>query len=105
MNRLFRAALLSAALLLLILSTSASADWKSWLKSLTESEQAQDVVSSALSEGEIADGLRQALGNGVRNVVQQLGKTDGFLANANVKIPVPKPLQMEIGRESCRERG
>lgn len=46
-----------------------------------------------VSDVEISSGLKEALGKGVRSAVNSLGKRDGFLANARVKIPLPKSLQ------------
>lgn len=48
---------------------------------------------AGLSEGQIAGGLKEALGKGVQQAVASLGKTDGFLKDANVKIPMPESLQ------------
>lgn len=46
-----------------------------------------------VSDSDISLGLREALGNGVKAAIKTLGKTDGFLANPRVKIPLPKNLQ------------
>ena len=51
-------------------------------------------VKSALSESDIAGGLKEALLKGAKSAVGNLGKTDGFLKNANVKIPMPKHLSL-----------
>src|SRR6185436_2207754 len=48
---------------------------------------------SALSQDQVAGGLKEALGKGVQQAVASLGKTDGFLKDANVKIPMPESLQ------------
>jgi hypothetical protein len=47
----------------------------------------------ALSEEQIANGLRQALDLGVRRAVETLGRSDGFLGNADVRIPLPAGLK------------
>lgn len=41
----------------------------------------------------MAGGLKEALGKGVEQAVANLGKTDGFLKDLNVKIPMPESLQ------------
>jgi hypothetical protein len=48
---------------------------------------------SSLPEAQVADGLKQALGKGVTAAVGALGHSDGFLTNAEVKIPMPGKLQ------------
>jgi len=48
---------------------------------------------SALSQDQVVGGLKEALGKGVQQAVATLGKTDGFLKDANVKIPMPESLQ------------
>ena len=51
-------------------------------------------VSNALSDTDISGGLKEALIKGANAAVSNLGKVDGFLDNANVKIPMPKHLSM-----------
>lgn len=46
-----------------------------------------------LSLGEIGDGLKEALLVGSRNVVKQLGTTDGFNTDSNIHIPLPASLE------------
>lgn len=46
-----------------------------------------------VSDWEISDGLRQALFQGLRNAVSDLGRYNGFLDNARVRIPLPGSLQ------------
>ena len=48
---------------------------------------------SILSYQEIALGLKEALGRGAQSAVKNLGKTDGFLSNPNVKITIPDKLR------------
>lgn len=52
---------------------------------------AQGVES--LSHADAVAGLKQALVEGSAAAVSQLGRADGFLANAKVKIPLPPALQ------------
>lgn len=49
--------------------------------------------STNVSNAEISDGLRQALFQGVRNAVDDLGRRNGFLDNARVRIPLPDSLR------------
>ena len=48
---------------------------------------------AALSDSQVASGLKDALGKGLQNAVANLGHSDGFLTNLNVKIPLPAKLQ------------
>lgn len=48
---------------------------------------------TSLSDLDISRGLREALTKGVRNAVDDLGRTNGFLDNSRVRIPLPKELQ------------
>jgi hypothetical protein len=49
-------------------------------------------VASTLSNDEMISGLKEALGQGTRFAVDQLGREGGFLDNAKVRIPMPKSL-------------
>ena len=87
---------------------------------------------SDLSNKDTASGLKEALSRGVDVAVGQLGKTDGFMGDSRVRIPLPESARAaekmmrtlgmkkqadelietmnraaemaEIGRASCRER-
>ena len=48
---------------------------------------------SDLSNAEASKGLKEALIQGAGKAVKQLGETDGFYGNAEVKIPLPQPLK------------
>jgi hypothetical protein len=48
---------------------------------------------AGLSQDQVAAGLKEALGNGVQQAISMLGKTNGFLKDASVKIPMPQSLQ------------
>ena len=52
---------------------------------------------AALSNQDAVAGLKQALEKGAANAVTKLGKTDGFLGNPQVKIPLPASLQQVDG--------
>jgi hypothetical protein len=47
----------------------------------------------SLSNQDITRGLREALTQGVRNAVDDLGRRNGFLDNSRVRIPLPKNRQ------------
>ena len=47
------------------------------------------VARAGLSEGDAANGVRVALERGALAAVALLGKTDGFLGNPQVRIPLP----------------
>lgn len=48
---------------------------------------------AGLSQDQMVGGLKEALSKGVQQAVANLGKADGFLKDANVKIPMPASLQ------------
>ena len=54
--------------------------------------QAASLLGS-LSDGDAASGIRAALERGAESAVGLLGKTDGFLGNPKVKIPLPGALK------------
>ena len=47
----------------------------------------------SLSEDQIAGGLKEALEVGVRRAVETLGRSDGFLKDVQVRIPLPAGLK------------
>jgi hypothetical protein len=51
----------------------------------------------ALSEGQAASGIRAALERGAVVAVNLLGRTDGFLGNPSVRIPLPGALNDAAG--------
>src|SRR5689334_19869716 len=51
------------------------------------------VAGSNLSTNEVASGLKEALSAGIDKAVAALGKTNGFLGDAAVKIAVPESLR------------
>ncbi len=48
---------------------------------------------AATSESDAAAGVRAALQRGALAAVAALGRTDGFLGNPQVRIPLPRPLE------------
>ena len=49
--------------------------------------------ATSLAGGESVAGLKEALTQGAKVAVDQLGRPDGFLGNPEVKIPLPKTLK------------
>jgi hypothetical protein len=56
-------------------------------------EPAHALSLSDLTDKEAVAGLKEALIRGSGKAVDELGKRDGFLGNAKVKIPLPQTLQ------------
>jgi hypothetical protein len=50
-------------------------------------------LTASLSQDQVVQGLKEALGKGVQQAVSRLGQDGGFLTNANVKIPMPEKLR------------
>jgi hypothetical protein len=61
-------------------------------KSTNQTSSAATALGSALSQTDMVDGLKEALGKGVQHAITQLGHDGGFLTNAHVKIPMPEKL-------------
>ncbi len=81
-----------------VLVRAEDADWRKSLDSLRREATktaASDgaALGGALSEDDIARGLKQALDSGVRKSVAALGAEDGFLRAADVHIPIPEKLR------------
>ena len=72
----------------------AQAGWKDYFNEIKESVkgEAENSSSSSLSEETIVAGLKQALNQGIEQSVKLLGKENGFLDDASVKIPMPGTL-------------
>ena len=50
-------------------------------------------TSSALTNSEMINGLKEALSNGTQSAINNLGRTDGFFKNPKVRIPMPESLE------------
>lgn len=57
------------------------------------SDKVMDVAKGALSNDDMVAGLKEALRVGAGNVVDQLGKSDGFWKDEAIQIALPGPLQ------------
>lgn len=93
------------ALLTIFITTNINAGWfddligsektKETIDEVKQAVASKDVtqsVKSALSNEDIVAGLKQALDKGAGYAVDTLGKTDGFMNNTAVKIPMPEKL-------------
>ena len=61
-------------------------------KGTTETAALPVGLTASLSQDQVVQGLKEALGKGVQQAVSRLGHDDGFLTNLNVKIPMPEKL-------------
>lgn len=68
-----------------------------WLAALVLSSAAHALSLDQLSNQDAASGLKEALTQGAAKAVSTLGKTDGFLGNPKVKIPLPGQLDKASG--------
>lgn len=79
------------------------ADWRDYLKQADdylnkgEADPGGGTGAAALSQGEVAAGLKEALRLGARRAIDTLGKDGGFLADPQVRIPLPDSLQRVEG--------
>lgn len=62
-------------------------------KTNTTPTTTQTATNTNLSDNEITGGLKEALFSGVKFAVNTLGKENGFLNDARVKIPLPSKMQ------------
>ena len=70
--------------------------WKSALTTTNASATnplLTSVALGALSQEQMTGGLKEALGKGVEHAIAMLGRSNGFLTNLSVKIPMPEKLQ------------
>ena len=51
------------------------------------------LLGAGLSQDQMTQGLKDALGQGVQRAIGQLGHDGGFLTNLNVKIPMPEKMR------------
>jgi hypothetical protein len=96
MSKMTSAPFLALALLGLV-SVSAHGGWLDDLRKKLEGSpsapSATSVVAAALSDEDVARGLKEALARGTQQAIANLGKDGGFLNNLDVKIPLPDELK------------
>lgn len=54
--------------------------------------RASSASLATLSQDQLVSGLKEALAKGVQHAVTNLGRTDGFLKDSKVRIPMPESL-------------
>jgi len=64
-----------------------------FLKPKTNTTSTGTPLLAGLSQDQVAEGLKQALGKGVQSAITNLAQPGGFLDNPKVKIPMPEKLQ------------
>ena len=88
----------SAALLAFTVHSSAQAGWQELLtetaSELVNNKTTIQTSSTLLNNSELANGLKEALANGVSTAIKTLGKEGGFSGNTLVEIPLPDSLKM-----------
>jgi hypothetical protein len=62
-------------------------------KATNETAALPSALTASLSQDQVVQGLKEALGKGVQQAVGRLGHEGGFLTNLNVKIPMPEKLR------------
>ena len=85
----------TSILTLLLVAGTARADLFDQLGLSKKKDPAQTTNSAvaALSEGQVVQGLKEALGKGLQQAIGRLGHEGGFLTNLNVKIPLPEKVR------------
>lgn len=86
---------LLVAVLFLFSVNAAAFDFGGILKDLGDgaSKKATPASNTRLSDQDITHGLKDALAEGAGKAVRLLGRTDGFLKNDKVRIPLPDSLK------------
>ncbi|MCA1787775.1 MAG: DUF4197 domain-containing protein [Desulfobacteraceae bacterium] len=78
------------------IAASAATNWlqkgTDTLKSLDTGGEGTSVLGANLPNSDVIAGLKEALTVGSEHVVQQLGQTDGFYADPQIRIPLPEKL-------------
>ncbi|KFN42263.1 DUF4197 domain-containing protein [Arenimonas oryziterrae] len=81
---------LAATVVLLLGTATASADsWKDKLRQAV----AQPGTANGVSQNEAAGGIKEALAQGVKRAITQLGRRDGFQGDPLVRILVPEKIR------------
>ena len=81
-------------LVLVTLPLTTHAGWQDIVSDIKQGikQETSTANTTSLSEQTIVAGLKQALDQGIDKSVKQLGRTNGFLNDASVKIPMPDSL-------------
>lgn len=73
--------------------SNAHAGWGDLLDYFSDNPEITKSATSALTNTEVIDGLKEALSKGTTSAIANLGKKDGYFANNKVKIPMPDSLK------------
>lgn len=93
-NRRWAAALTGSALLLLLSPNApGQSDFLKRLGVGGGSSAASSAAVAALDDSQVVNGLKEALAKGVQHAVTNLGRSDGFLKDLDVKILLPSNLK------------
>jgi len=96
-----------SGLLIALTASTAHAGWQDTLKGVLNNPSIQvpaaTSAASSLSSGEMVNGLKDALQQGVKLAIDYLGKNGGFLNDPSVFIPMPGVLNKVGG--SLRKMG
>lgn len=82
--------LLYISTVILFITTSAFAQDFGKLKQKVTETVKSETTSGSLTEGEVSDGLKEALTKGIEKGVAQLSKPDGYFKDPQIKIPLPE---------------
>ncbi|MDB6028468.1 MAG: hypothetical protein JWM68_4691 [Verrucomicrobiales bacterium] len=88
----FRFLSLTTALLLSVTHSTFANDFLNQVGGIISSTNKNSTLSIPLSQDQMVNALKEALGKGVQQAVSRLGQTNGFLTNVNVRIPLPDKL-------------
>jgi hypothetical protein len=75
-----------------ICQDASAGSWRDRLKAVAAATAASPVAANALSNSEVAAGLKEALAKGATSAVNQLGRNDGFWASSQYRIGLPSGL-------------
>ena len=77
----------------LLAPLSHAAGLSGFLKNVLSGEDNAAPATAALSNNEVIAGLKEALAKGAQKAIANLGRSNGYLDNPKVKIPLPDTLQ------------
>lgn len=75
--------------ILFLTSSTFAQDFGKLKQKVTETVKSE-TTSGSLTEGEVSDGLKEALTKGIEKGVAQLSKPDGYFKDPQIKIPLPE---------------
>lgn len=81
--------ILVPAMLALLFSASAAADWRRELEKAMQILGQSPAAEATLTDSDILKGLKEALAQGTTSAINSLGRTDGFWTSA-LRVPLPE---------------